>query len=112
MIEPVESFVLTEMDAMESIGLSTCEARCTIQLVRYILSHECLPLQVPAYGPSSQFDQGYMSDQASGVPLCLRQVYLHMVAHHVHCLWVDYKLTSSSMAIQVHRLKLYHDGSG
>ena len=31
MIEAVESRVLTEIDAMDSIVLSTCNAYCTIQ---------------------------------------------------------------------------------
>jgi len=35
-----------------------------------------------------------------------------VVVHQVHCLWVDHYLTSSSMAIQMHRLRSNHDGSG
>jgi len=38
MIEHVESRVLSEMDAMESIVLSTCNACYTIQLLRHMLS--------------------------------------------------------------------------
>ena len=49
----------------------------------------CCPLQQPAYQPSSLFDQGYKSDQASGVLTVLHGQYLQMVAYRVHCLWVD-----------------------
>jgi len=112
MISPVESHVLTEMDAMDSIVLSTCDACCTIQLLCHMLSSPHFSLQLPAYEPSSLLDQGCMSDQASGGLLFLRREYLQVVAHQVHCLWVDYWLTSSSMAIQVHRLKSNLDGSG
>jgi len=90
MIAPVESHVLTEMDAMDSIVLSTCDACCTIQLLCHMLSPSHCPLQLPAYEPSSLLDQGYMSDQASGGLLFLRREYLQVVAHMVHCQWVDY----------------------
>jgi len=66
MIEPVESCVLTEMDAMDSIVLSTCDACCTIQLLCHKLSPLHFPLQLPVYEPLSLLDQEYMSDQASG----------------------------------------------
>jgi len=90
MIAPVESRVLTERDAMDSIVLSTCDACCTIQLLCHMLSPQHFPLHLPAYEPSSLLDQGYMSDQASGGLLFLRHEYLQVVAHLVHCLWVDY----------------------
>jgi len=66
MIEPVESYVLTKKDAMDSIVLSTCDACCTIQLLCHMLSLPHYPLQLPAYEPSSLSDQGYKSDLASG----------------------------------------------
>ena len=66
MIEPVESRVLNENNAMDSIVLSTCDACCTIQLLCHMLFPPHFPLQLPAYEPSSLFDQGYKSDQASG----------------------------------------------
>jgi len=112
MIEPVESRLLTEKDAMDSIVLSTCDACCTIQLLCRMLSLTHYPLQLPAYVPSSLLDQGYKSDQASGGLYYHRREYLQVVAHQVPCLWLDHLLTSSSMGIQVHRLKSNHDGSG
>jgi len=90
MIAPVESRVLTEMDAMDSTVLSTCDACCTIQFLCHMLSPPHFPLQLPAYEPSSLLDQGYMSDQASGGLLFLCREYLQVVVHPVHCLWVDY----------------------
>ena len=66
MIEPVENRVRTEMDAMDSIDLSTCDACCTIQLLCQMISSPHFPLQLPAYEPSSLLNQEYMSDQASG----------------------------------------------
>jgi len=66
MIEPVESRVLTKMDAMDSIVLSTCNACCTIQLICHMLSHPYCPLQLPAYEALSLLDLENMSDQASG----------------------------------------------
>ena len=89
MIELVESRVLTEKDAMDSIVLSTCFACCTIQLLCHMLSPRCFPLQLPAYEPSSLLDQGYKSDQASGGLSFLRREYLQVVVHQVHGLWVD-----------------------
>jgi hypothetical protein len=89
MIELVESHVLTEKDAMDSIVLSTCDACCTIQLLCHMLSPPRFPLQLPAYEPSSLLDQGYKSDQASGGLSFLRREYLQVVVHQVHCLWVD-----------------------
>ena len=113
MIAPVESRVLTEMDAMDCIVLSTCDACCTIQLLRHMLSPLHFPLQLPAYEPASLLDQGYLSDQDCGGQWFLRREYLQVVAvHQVHCVWVDYQLTSSLMAIQVNRLKSNHHGSG
>jgi len=90
MIAPVESRVPTEMDAMDSIVLSTCDACCTIQLLCHMPSPPHFPLQLPSYEPLSLLDQGYMSDQASGDLLFLRREYFQVVAHQVHCLWVDY----------------------
>ena len=72
MIEPVESHVLTEMDATDSIVLSTCDACCTIQLLCHMLSPTHFPLKLPAYEPWSLLDQRYMSDLASGGLLFLR----------------------------------------
>jgi len=66
MIEPVESRVLTEMDALDSIVVSTCNACCTIQLLCHMLSPPHCHLQQPDYELSSSLNQGYMSDQASG----------------------------------------------
>ena len=102
MIDPVKCRVLTEMDAMDTIVLSTCDACCTIQLLCHMLAPPHCPLQLPAYEPSSLLDQGYMSDPATGGILFLRWKYLQVVAHQVHCLWVDYWLSGSLMAIQVH----------
>jgi len=90
MIEPAESHVLTEMDAIDSIVLSTCDACCTIQLLCHMQSPPHVLLQLPAYEPSSLLDQGYMSDQASGGLLFLHREYLQVVAHQVNCLGVDY----------------------
>jgi len=89
MIEPVESRVLTEMDAMDSIVLSTCDACCIIQLLCHMLSPPHFPLQLPAYEPSSLLDQGYMSDQVSGGLWFLCREYLQVVVHQVHCLCED-----------------------
>jgi len=89
MIEPVESCVLSEKDAMDSIVLSTCDACCTIQLLCHMLSAPHFPLQLSAYEPSSLLDQGYKSDQASGGLLFLHWEYLQLAVHQVHCLWVD-----------------------
>jgi hypothetical protein len=99
MIEPVESHVLSEMDAMDAIDLSTCDACCTIQLLCYMLSPPHFSVQIPAYEPLSVLDQGYMSDQSSGDRLFLRWEYLPVMAHQVQCLWVDYSSSSSLMAI-------------
>jgi len=89
MIEPVESRVLTEIDAMDSIVPITCDACCTIQVLCHMLSLPCFPLQLPAYEPSSLLDQGYKSNQPSGVLWIVRREYLQVVVHQVHCLWVD-----------------------
>jgi len=85
MIKPGESRALTEMDAMDSIVLSTCNACCTIQLLCRMLSPLHAPLQLPACKHLSLLAQGYMSDEASGgIPFLLRK-YLQVVAHQVHC---------------------------
>jgi len=112
MIVPVKSHVLTEMDAMDSIVLSTCNACCSIQLLCYILSPWHFPPQLPGYEPMSLFEQGYISDQASEAPLFLCQEYLQVVVHPVHSQWVDYWSTSLLMSIQMQQLKSNHDGSG
>jgi len=83
MIEPVESRVLTEKDAMDSIVLSTCDACCTIQLLCHMLFPLHFPLQLPAYEPSSLLDQGNMADQASGGLLFHRREYLQVVVYQV-----------------------------
>jgi len=90
MIEPVESRVLTEKDAMDSIVLSTCDSCCTIQLVCHTLSPPHYPLQLLAYEPSFLLYQGYMSDWTSGGLLFHRWEYLQVVVHQVHCLWLDH----------------------
>jgi len=89
MIVPVESRVLTEKDAMDSIVLSTCDACCTIQWLCHMLSPLRCPLQLPAYQASSLLDQGYKSDQASGGLSFLCREYLQVVVYQVHYLWVD-----------------------
>jgi len=89
MIEPVESSVLTEMDAMDSIILSTCDGCCTIQLLCHMLSPQHFPLQLSAYEPLSLLDRQYMSDKDSGVISLLRWEYLQVVAYQVYSLWVD-----------------------
>jgi len=89
MIEPVESRLLTEKDAMDSIILSTCDTCGTIQLLCHMLSPLHYPLQLPAYEPSSLLDQGYKSDQASGGLLFLGRENLQVVVHQVHWLLVD-----------------------
>jgi len=66
MIESVASCVSTEIDAIDSIVLSACDACCRIQLLCHMLSLPHYPLQLPAYEPSSLLDQGYKSDQAPG----------------------------------------------
>jgi hypothetical protein len=35
-----------------------------------------------------------------------------VIAHQVHCLWVNNSSTTSSIAIQVHQQKSNHNGSG
>jgi hypothetical protein len=90
MVEPVESCVLTEVDAMDSIVLRACDACCTIQLLCHMLSPPHFPLQRPAYEHLSVLDPWYMSYQAAGGVLFLRREYLHVVAFLVHCLWVYY----------------------
>jgi len=113
MIEPVESRVLTGMDAMDPIVLITCISCCTIQLLWHMLCHPHLPHQLPAYAPTSVLDPGVQvrsgfwgsavsSSRASsgdGAPgtLCMGR-------------WISW--LCSSIAIQVHRLKSHHDGSG
>ena len=89
MIESVESRILAEKDAMDSIFLSTCDACCTIQLLCPMLSPPRCPLQLSAYDASSLLDQRYKSDQASGGLSFLCREYLQVVVHQVHCLWVD-----------------------
>jgi hypothetical protein len=89
MIEPVECCALTEMDAMDSIVLSTSDACCTIQLLCHMLSLLHFPLQLPANKSLSWLDQRYMSDQTGRGLLFIRQMYLQVVMHQVHCLWVD-----------------------
>jgi len=89
MIEPVQSDVLTEQDAMDSIVLSTCTACRTIRSICQVVSRQRFPLQLPAYESSSLLDQGYKSDQASGGLKVLCWEYLQVVVHLVHCLWVD-----------------------
>ena len=59
MIELAESRVRTEMDAMDSILLSTFDACCTIQLLCHSLSPPHFPLQLPVYEPLSWLHQGY-----------------------------------------------------
>jgi hypothetical protein len=71
---------------MDSIGLSTCDACCTIQLLCHMLSALHFPFQLPAYDPLSLLFQDCMSNQASGGQLCLRPEYLEVVAHQVHSL--------------------------
>ena len=93
MIEPVESPVLTELDAMDSIVLCTCDACGTIQLPCRMICLPHFPLQLPSYEPLSWLDQGYMSDQTSGGLLFLHREYLQVVVHQVHCVWVDDLLT-------------------
>ena len=65
MIEPVQSCVLTDMDAMDSIVLTTCDVCCTIQFLCHMLSPLHFPLQLPAYEPLTLLDQEYMSDQTT-----------------------------------------------
>jgi len=89
MLECVGSGVLTEMDAMDSIVLSTCDACCSIQLLCHMLSPPYYPLQLPTSEPLSQLDDGYMSDLASGGLLFLRRKYHQMVVQQVHCQWPD-----------------------
>jgi hypothetical protein len=89
MIEPVESRVLTEMDAMDSIVLSTCDACYTIQVALPHAFPPRFPLQLPAHEPSCLLDQWYISDQASGGLSFLPRGYLQVEVHQVHCLWVD-----------------------
>jgi len=68
MIEPVEGHVQTDMDAMDSIVLRTCDACCTIQLVCDMLSLPRFPLQLPATELSTTLAQGFMSHKASADP--------------------------------------------
>jgi len=112
MIEPVQCYGLTEIDAMNSIVLSTCDVCCTIQLLCHMLFALHGQLQLPAYEPTSLLGQGYMSDQASWGLLFLHRWYLLVIAHDVHCLRLDYSLTGISMALQVHQLTAHNDGSG
>jgi len=49
LIQSVASCVVTEMDAMDSIVLSTCHACCTIQLLWHMLSPLHCPLQQHVY---------------------------------------------------------------
>ena len=93
MIKPVESHVLTEKHALDSIVLSTCDACCTIHSLCHILSPPHFPLQLPAYERSSLLNQGSKSDQASGGLLLLRREYHQVVVHQVHCQWVDELVT-------------------
>ena len=77
------------MDAIDFIVLSTCDAYCTIQLLCNMVSPPHFPRQLPALGPKSLLDQGYMSDQASGGLEFLRREYLQVVVLQPHCLRID-----------------------
>jgi hypothetical protein len=66
MIEPIESNVLTEKDAMDSIVLSTRDTCFTIQLLCHIVSLPYRPLQLSAYLTSSLIDPGYMTEEDVG----------------------------------------------
>jgi hypothetical protein len=81
MIEPVESRVLSDKDAMDSIVLSTCDASCTIQLLCHMLSTLRFPLQLPVHDPLSLLDQGYKSYQASGGLSFRCREYVQVVVH-------------------------------
>ena len=63
MIESDESRVLTKMDSMDSIILSTCNACCIIQLLCHMLATSHFPLQLPTHESLTVMDQGYMSDE-------------------------------------------------
>ena len=63
MIELVDSHALTEMNAMDSIVLSTFNSCCTIQLLCHMVSTPHILLQLPAYEPLPLLDHEYMSDQ-------------------------------------------------
>ena len=56
---PAESRMRTELDATDSIVLSTLDACYTIQLLCDTLSPQHFPLQLPAYDPLLLLDQGY-----------------------------------------------------
>jgi len=89
-IELAESRVRTDIDLMDSIVLSTCDACCTIQLLCHTLCPPHFPLQLPAHESLSWLDQGYRWDQAAEGLLVLRWEYLQVVVHLVRCLWVDH----------------------
>jgi len=85
-----ECCLLTEMDAMDSIVLSTCDTCCTSQWLCHMLSPQRFLIQLPAYEPLCLLNPGYMSDQASGGLWFLRREYLLVAVHQVHCLWEDH----------------------
>jgi len=85
----VQRLMLTKLNAMDSIVLSTCNACCTILFLCKMVSPPDSPLQPLAYEPSSLFDQAYMSDQVSGGLFLICREYCQVVVHQVNCLWVD-----------------------
>jgi len=89
-VMPVKCGVRSEMDAKNSILLSTCNACNIIQLHCHTLFPSHFPHQLPPYLPLTWLDQGYMSDQFSGGLWFLCQKYLLVVVFKVHNLRVDY----------------------
>jgi len=94
MIKCAESRVQTEINAIDSIVLSTGDGCCTIQLLYQALSPQHFPLQLPANESLSFLDQGYRWDQAADGLSVLNWEYLSVVVHRGHSLWVDHWLTA------------------
>ena len=64
MIAPVQSHEQTEMDAMDTIVLSTCDAWRTIQLLCRELFTLHVAFQLPPYESVSMLDQRCTSEHA------------------------------------------------
>jgi hypothetical protein len=111
-VNAVECRVLTTINSMDFILLSTYDSCCTIQLLCNMLFPSYFPLQLPGNEPFFSLDQWYMSDQVSGVSEILCCEYFQVEVRHIHCLWVNHPLTSSLMVIQVYQLNVYHNRLG
>jgi len=110
MIVHTEHCLVTNIDATDSIALSTCDVCHTIQLLCCTHSPPEIPHWLLRNKPLSLSDLRHISDRTNGGLWIIHREYLHVGVYWYHWEFIENYLITFLKGIEMHKMKLNHDG--